>query len=161
MDVIDAVCLWAVHQKMRRRRQMRERKYWVHPILNKRLSHSLYIAVTSRVTYAFIPNIQWVLAQQWFSPTHFSEQFLTGHGAFQAYLHRFSISGVVVWDCNGSLTEDSWHVLLPCPLHTEPRLQLTEDLCASGIRGPWNAADLVASSRSPVTLERFARAILS
>ncbi|XP_029345677.1 protein ALP1-like [Acyrthosiphon pisum] len=45
MDVIDAVCLWAVHRRMRRRRQMRERKYWVHPILKTRLSHSLYVTL--------------------------------------------------------------------------------------------------------------------
>lgn len=45
MDVIDAVCLWAVHRRMRRLRQMRERKYWVHPILKTRLSDSLYVTL--------------------------------------------------------------------------------------------------------------------
>ncbi|KAL4122571.1 hypothetical protein QTP88_014877 [Uroleucon formosanum] len=45
MDVIDAVCLWAIHRRMRRRRQMRKRKYWVHPILKTRLSHSLYVTL--------------------------------------------------------------------------------------------------------------------
>ena len=43
--MIDAVCLWVVHRRMRRRREMRERKYWVHPILKTRLSDSLYITL--------------------------------------------------------------------------------------------------------------------
>ncbi|KAL4112615.1 hypothetical protein QTP88_016366 [Uroleucon formosanum] len=45
MDEIDAVCLWAVHQRIRRRRQKEERKYWVHPILKTRLSSSQYITL--------------------------------------------------------------------------------------------------------------------
>jgi len=49
MDVIDAVCLWAIHRRMRRRREMRKRKYWVHPILKTRLSHSLYVTLYSKL----------------------------------------------------------------------------------------------------------------
>jgi len=45
MDVVDAVCLWVVHRRIRRQRQKRERKYWVHPILKTRLSFSLYITL--------------------------------------------------------------------------------------------------------------------
>lgn len=45
MDEIDAVCLWAVHRRIRRRRQKEERKYWVHPILKTRLSSSQYITL--------------------------------------------------------------------------------------------------------------------
>ncbi|KAL4152994.1 hypothetical protein QTP88_000827 [Uroleucon formosanum] len=45
MDVVDAVCLWVVHRRIRRQRQKKERKYWVHPILKTRLSFSLYITL--------------------------------------------------------------------------------------------------------------------
>ncbi|MGI4816883.1 MAG: reverse transcriptase family protein [Janthinobacterium lividum] len=117
-------------------------------------------AVTGRVTHEFLPNIRWVLAQRWFSPSHFSAQFLTGHGAFQAYLHRFGISGVASCDCDESIAEDSWHVLLRCPLHAELRSQLTEALVASGVLGPWTAADTVTSPRSLGALETYAQAIL-
>lgn len=49
MDVIDALCLWAVHRMMRKRRQERERKFWVHPILKTRLSSSYYITLYPRL----------------------------------------------------------------------------------------------------------------
>lgn len=45
MDVSDAVCLWVVYRRMRRRKQKEERKYWVHPILKTRLSSSYYITL--------------------------------------------------------------------------------------------------------------------
>lgn len=118
-------------------------------------------AVTGRVTYAFVPDVRWALAETWFNPTHFSAQFLTGHGAFNSYLHRFGISDDASCDCDDSSAEDSTHVLLQCPLHAELRSRLTEDLYASGVRGPWCGADLVSSSRSLAALERFAQAILS
>lgn len=117
-------------------------------------------AVTGRVTYEFIPCVRWALAQRWFFPTHFSAQLLTGHGAFQAYLHRFGISGDASCDCDEDSAEDSWHVLLQCPMHADLRSRLTEDLYASGVRGPWSVADLVTSARSLAALERFAQAIL-
>jgi hypothetical protein len=44
MGVEEAVCLWALYRRMKRRRQ-RYRKYWVHPILRNILTTSLYVAL--------------------------------------------------------------------------------------------------------------------
>jgi hypothetical protein len=44
MDVEEAVSLWVLYRRMKRRRQ-RYRKYWVYPILRKRLTVSLYVTL--------------------------------------------------------------------------------------------------------------------
>jgi len=44
MDVADAICLWMLYRRRQRRRQ-NKRKYWVHPILQNRLTLSLYITL--------------------------------------------------------------------------------------------------------------------
>jgi hypothetical protein len=44
MDVEEAVCLWVLYRRMKRRRQ-RYRKYWVHPFLRNRLTTSLYVTL--------------------------------------------------------------------------------------------------------------------
>lgn len=113
-----------------------------------------------RVTFTFLPNIQWRLARSWFVLDHFSAQLVIGHGAFAAYLHRFGISGVEHCECDGVSTETSWHVLLHCSLHADRRSQLTEALYLAGVRGPWNVTDLVSSPRAIAALAEYARAIL-
>lgn len=42
MDVIDAICLWMLYRRRQRNRQ-KEQNYWVHPILQNRLTSSLHI----------------------------------------------------------------------------------------------------------------------
>lgn len=44
MDVADVICLWILYRRRLRRRQ-KARKYWVHPILQNRLTSSLYITL--------------------------------------------------------------------------------------------------------------------
>ncbi|KAL4125907.1 hypothetical protein QTP88_010144 [Uroleucon formosanum] len=44
MDYADAICLWILYRRRLHRRQ-KSRKYWVHPILQNRLTSSLYITL--------------------------------------------------------------------------------------------------------------------
>jgi hypothetical protein len=44
MDMGEAVCLWILYRRMKRRRQ-RYRKYWVYPILRNRLTTNLYVTL--------------------------------------------------------------------------------------------------------------------
>jgi hypothetical protein len=43
-DAEEAVCLWVLYRRMKRRRQ-RYRRYWVHPILRNRFTTSLYVTL--------------------------------------------------------------------------------------------------------------------
>jgi hypothetical protein len=48
MDVEEAVCVWVLYRRMKRRRQ-RYRKYWVHSILRNILTTSLYVTLYPRL----------------------------------------------------------------------------------------------------------------
>ncbi|VVC25507.1 Hypothetical protein CINCED_3A013325 [Cinara cedri] len=57
--------------------------------------------------------------------------------AFQAHLHRFGISDVAVCECDECLTQDSWHVLLHCPLYAEKRSKLNVTSGGHGVLPTW------------------------
>ena len=48
MDVEEAMCVWLLHRRLKRRKQ-RNRKYWVHPILQDRPAHGMYTTLYPRL----------------------------------------------------------------------------------------------------------------
>ncbi len=56
-------------------------------------------------------------------------QFLTGHGKFRQYLHRFRLVGDPSCEC-GEL-QTSHHLLLDCPIFESVRCRLRRDVAQS------------------------------
>lgn len=62
-----------------------------------------------------------------FQPNFFNMQFVSGHGNFNYYLHRFNLFHTSSCDC-GFHEQDSIHVLLTCPLFSSIRIHSFSNL---------------------------------
>lgn len=68
---------------------------------------------TGRHAYAIFPNIMERLEQTWLKPDHIVMQYITGHGAFNSYLHRFNLSDSPLCVC-GHTEDTPEHVIFEC-----------------------------------------------
>jgi hypothetical protein len=94
-------------------------------------------ADTGRLTFSFLPSIE-VRLDNNFTPDHILTQYLSGHGDFRAYLHRFALRPDSL--CGVCSSPDTvHHRLISCPLFADHRSSFQE---------------LVG--QSPTTLEDFA-----
>lgn len=73
-----------------------------------------------RVTYRFIPDVDFVKGNPGFSFDLSLGFVLTGHGSLNAFLHRMRLADRESCDC-GAPVEDWLHVLCDCPLYGEFR----------------------------------------
>jgi hypothetical protein len=107
------------------------------------------------LTKKFLPNIPARLEKKWLRCDYFSTQFLTGHGAFNAYLHRFKLRDSPDCPCGEDL-QTSEHLLWECPLLDEERATLNESLQLED-EGPPTHADMVSSVTNLRAFEQFCR----
>lgn len=88
----------------------------------------MYLETTkAAVTKRFIPNIS-SKAVDGFPIEHinyYNTQFLTGHGKFNHYLHRFKIIDSPICPCDGEAIQNVEHLLISCPILYRHRLQLS------------------------------------
>lgn len=95
---------------------------------------------TGRTLHNWIPDVRFARDAAWFRPTAATVCFLTGHGPFRAYLHRFDIG--VEDRCECGEPETSEHVLRYCNLYAQTR-------ASSGVQ------DFAAVMDSEESFERF------
>jgi hypothetical protein len=81
-----------------------------------------------RWTYRVIPSIEMWLSRKHGEVDYYLTQFLTGHGCFRAYLHRFKHDDSPHCPVCKGTPETAEHVLFECPRFNEER----ESIGASG-----------------------------
>lgn len=81
-----------------------------------------------RWTYSLIPNIKKWVERKHGDPDYYITQFLTGHGGFKQYLHRFCLDDSPFCPyCNDAI-QDSQHIFFDCQRFTVERHRLETQL---------------------------------
>lgn len=91
-----------------------------------------------RWTHRLIPSIETWLSRKHGEVDYYLTQFLTGHGCFRAYLHRFHLDDSPYCPMCKGMPETAEHVLFECP-----RFQVERD--AIGAMGPQTTPDNIIS----------------
>jgi len=87
-----------------------------------------------RILYSYFPSVRERLKCSWIEVGHESSQFLTEHGAFMYYLHRFSKSETdECTSCGASDTVS--HIIFDCEAMADTRRALRDLVEADGL--PW------------------------
>src|SRR5699024_7443018 len=66
-------------------------------------------------TRLFFPTLQHRLLARFFTPNFYSTQFISGHGKFGSYLHRFNIQPINYCYCDPYSIQTPIHLLFECP----------------------------------------------
>ncbi|CAB0040706.1 unnamed protein product [Trichogramma brassicae] len=113
---------------------------------------------TGRTTHEFFPSIARRLVYN-IELDYYVTQFLTGHGGFAYYLHKFNARNFTqdsdLCDCGQTETAD--HILFGCPLLRRKRRRLVK--AAVEITGEWPCAkeNLVSDMRIFKEFRKFAK----
>lgn len=85
------------------------------------------ISEKGRWTARWFPTVQDRLRRPWAKPDYYTSQFVTGHGNFGAYFHRFNLRDEASCVNCGYDNDDVAHVLFDCPHfdHEREKLRLT------------------------------------
>jgi ribonuclease HI len=102
------------------------------PYLLRSWQHMWDTASVGRLLHDFSPRVPFRFASLVTHPA--TVQFLTGHGNFRAYQHRFGHSTNSSCVC-GSGPEDSLHIIYDCPRYAHQRTSLTLALASHNF--PW------------------------
>uniref|UniRef100_A0A023EQZ1 Putative rte ele1 orf1-h 1e-60-j 4 n=1 Tax=Aedes albopictus TaxID=7160 RepID=A0A023EQZ1_AEDAL len=95
--------------------------------------HEWNTTAKGRWTHRLIPNlVEWVNRDHGEVNFHLT-QFLSGHGCFKKYLHRFGHAGSPFCPECGDVEESPEHVVFECPRFTVERSEMTA-ICGAGIR---------------------------
>lgn len=98
-----------------------------------------------RWTYTLIPNIEkWVNRKHGEVNFHLT-QFLTGHGVYRSYLHRFGHDNSPLCPVC-SVVEDACHVVFDCPRFDALRTELADLTNTRPL--PQNIVDIMLTSES-------------
>ena len=90
---------------------------------------------------------------------HYTVQFLTGHGDFNAKLASHSRSNTVMFRCTEG-HETVEHVLYDCRLNNEDRERLKSAVIAVGEEWPCRPHRFVESRGNYFALSRFAKEVI-
>ncbi|KAH8241712.1 hypothetical protein KR032_004502 [Drosophila birchii] len=84
-------------------------------------------ATTGRWTHRIIPELDPWINRRHGQVDYYTTQFLTGHGCFKAYMHRFGHEADPHCDvCGSTATEDAEHTFFACPLFSSQRAAAEE-----------------------------------
>jgi ribonuclease HI len=83
---------------------------------------------TGRITYQYFPTISSRVALKFFTTNHTLTQFLTGHGDFRQYLHRFKKVGDPHCNCDPEAVDTPHHRIVDCPLFETHRLEFLREM---------------------------------
>lgn len=102
-------------------------------------------AENGRWTYRLIPNLSTWVNRKHGEVTFFLTQFLSGHGCFRQYLHRFGHAATPVCPECEDVEETAEHVVFQCPRFAAMRSEMPV-LCAENVveemcreENTWNA----------------------
>lgn len=84
---------------------------------------------TGSVTKMLLPDVSKAYRMvREVKPNHLQIQILTNHGGFGEYLHRFNLRPSPGCECDATISESVWHLLLDCPRFQTKRHDLTQML---------------------------------
>lgn len=80
-----------------------------------------------RETFAYFPTVEYRLRLLKVNWSHYTTQYLSGHGNFRSKLHGFRLQPEP-WcpHCGEGTEETSWHCLAECPEYDIERRELRE-----------------------------------
>lgn len=81
-----------------------------------------------RWTHKLIPELNSWLERKHGDIEYYITQFLSGHGAFRKYLHRFGLVDTPLCPCCHELIEDAEHVFFMCPRFSSQKEYLQRQL---------------------------------
>jgi hypothetical protein len=81
-------------------------------------------------------------------------QFLTGHGNFKTYLHRFKLSETNTCDCE-SAPENIFHILFECDMYLIRRQQFIHETNRIGYKFPPNLNDILKDKNLFIEFKMF------
>jgi hypothetical protein len=76
----------------------------------------------------YVPTISSRVALKLFTTTHTLTHFLTGHGNFRQYLHRFKKARNPHCDCDLDAVYTPYHRIFNCPLFEAQRYNLLREI---------------------------------
>ena len=108
---------------------------------------------TGATTKEFLPDViaafRITRTVKW---SHILVQILTGHGGFASYLHRFKLKETPGCECDPSIEETVWHIILDCPRFSLARMNL-ETLMNTKLERPGLASLIADNQRRPSFLK--------
>ncbi|XP_023244577.1 uncharacterized protein LOC111642457 [Centruroides sculpturatus] len=116
-------------------------------------------STTGRLTYQFFPQIQKRIKNKHFVPSFNITQILMEHGNFRAYLHRFLGKTNGKCSCNLQEDEDSQHVIYSCPIYSNERKRLIEQIRENNELWPCELSILVSNKDIYKDFKTFLKAI--
>lgn len=117
-------------------------------------------SVKGRPLYNFLPEVEDRLRCSWLEVGHDVSQFLTEHGAFMAYLHRFAKSATDECAACGRV-DTALHVVFDCAGVLDARRALIADLVRQGVPWPCEPRALVRSEGAFRAFQVFVRAAVA
>ncbi|XP_052901358.1 uncharacterized protein LOC128307518 [Anopheles moucheti] len=94
-------------------------------------------ATSGRWTFSLIPDVTSWLGRKHGDVNFYVTQFLSGHGCFRSYLHRFRHASLPRCSACVDVDETAEHVLFHCPRFAEERQQLSNkcgtEVCRSNL----------------------------
>lgn len=109
-----------------------------------------------RVTHKFIPDAGFVYRNPDFGFSMRAGFLLTGHGSFNAFLHRRALSDTAACSC-GDPNEDWEHILCACPLYAD--LRDLDGLGLQHVGGTWTFGRILESGDRTRRLTEFAEEV--
>lgn len=89
-------------------------------------------STTGQVTKAFLPDVKEayrLVRSTKLTPAQV--QALTGHGGIAEYLHRFKLKESAGCECDPTISESVWHIILDCPRFLAARTNLEHQIDAN------------------------------
>ena len=107
-----------------------------------------------------IPNLRIWLNRKHGDPDYYVTQFLSGHGGFKQYLHRFGLDESSVCPFCTDLVQDARHVFFVCPKFSAERNRMEREV--KEVVGVDNIVNLmIASLENWGCVSSFMRFVLS
>lgn len=101
-------------------------------------------------TRRFFPTVETRIQAGWMKPNYRLTQFLSGHGDFLSYLHKFKRKDSPICLC-GEEEETVEHVVLRCNRFAAPRIRMYREICNFDP----DVKELVKTENNTTAFERF------
>ncbi|XP_067129342.1 uncharacterized protein [Centruroides vittatus] len=112
---------------------------------------------TGRLCYRFLPTIKGRLQNKKLQPTFELTQCLTGHGAFNSYLHRFGKRDSNRCELDTENEETVHHFLFDCKKYDNLRTHLEKTSIEEGFNWPPGDSNLFSNNKLLKALTKFVR----
>jgi len=114
--------------------------------LESEVCRDVRVAVPGAWTRKIIPNIGMWFRREHGTLSYHLTQMLSGHGCFEAYLHRIGkADNPQCVHCDSGEIDDAEHTLLKCKKFSESRRRMMQILSGSGIEATYVDAEKIVN----------------